>query len=180
MSDTATRCVIATYPVGAGPNGISYQSVTPPRNQEIAMHTSVKTLLSTVLLVGSLSACAVNEHHPASSPVQAAPANMPMHSKAMHEQMSKMQAAHDKLAAAKTPAERQVAMQESLQTMKASMTMMHSQPGGGCIGMMGSGSGMGAGMTMPGGMHGADMGMPMMDMMMKMMDQHAAMLAQPK
>ena len=144
------------------------------------MHTSVKTLLSTVLLVGSLSACAVNEHHPASSPVQAAPANMPMHSKAMHEQMSKMQAAHDKLAAAKTPAERQVAMQESLQTMKASMTMMHSQPGGGCMGMMGSGSGMGAGMTMPGGMHGADMGMPMMDMMMKMMDQHAAMLAQPK
>jgi YVTN family beta-propeller protein len=28
--DTATRRVIATYPVGAGPNGISYQSVTPP------------------------------------------------------------------------------------------------------------------------------------------------------
>lgn len=145
------------------------------------MHTSVKTLLSTVLLVGSLSACAVNEHHPASSAVQAAPANMPMHSKAMHEQMGKMQAAHDKLAAAKTPAERQLAMQESLQTMKASMTMMHSQPGG-CMGMMGAGSAMGAGMAMPETKGGAGMamGMPMMDMMMKMLDQHAAMLAQPK
>ena len=144
------------------------------------MHTSVKPLLSAALLASSLSACAVNEHHPLGSPAQAPVAAKPMHSQAMQEQMRKMQAAHDKLAAAKTPAERQVAMQESLQTMKASMTMMHSQPGGGCMGMMGSGSGMGAGMAMPGAMHCADMGMPVMDMMMKMLDQHAAMLAQPK
>lgn len=152
------------------------------------MHTCVKMLCATALLSSSLSAFAADEHqHPASTaPVasaQAPVADKPAHSQAMHEQLGKMQAAHDKLAAAKTPAERQVAMQESLQTMKASMSMMHSQPGGGCMGMMGSGSGMGAGMAMPGAKHAAHtagMGMPMMDMMMKMLDQHAAMLAQPK
>lgn len=142
------------------------------------MHSSIKMLLVSVLLGSSLSAYALDEHHPDASPAQA-PADMPG-PKAMQAQMDKMQAAHDKLAAAKTPAERQVAMQESLQTMKTSMTMMHSQPGGGCMGMMGSGSGMGAGMAMSGTKDGAGMGMPMMDMMMKMMDQHAAMLAQPK
>lgn len=149
------------------------------------MRSSIKMLLVSVLLGSSLSVYALEEHHPEGSPAQAPSTDMPSPPKAMHEQMQKMQAAHDKLAAAKTPAERQAAMQESLQTMRASMGMMRGQAGAGCMGMMGAGMGMpgakdGAGMAMPGAKDGAGPGMPMMDMMMKMLDQHAAMLAQPK
>jgi hypothetical protein len=99
---------------------------------------------------------------------------------AMSEQMQKMQAAHDKAAAAKTPAERQAAMQEGMQTMKDSLTMMsQQQSAAGC-------SGMGMGMGMSGskdgqgmGMDGSMGGMGMMDMMMEMMDQQSSMMNMP-
>jgi hypothetical protein len=78
-----------------------------------------------------------------------------------------MQAAHEKMIAAKTPAERQAAMQEGMATMKDSMGMMHNH----CQGM-----GMGMGKGMSGGMAHSDQ---MMDMMMKMMDQQSNMMKKP-
>jgi hypothetical protein len=117
-------------------------------------------------------ALAVDEHHPDQPP--AAPTAttttpaMPMQDKAMSEQMQRMQAAHDKMIAAKTPAERQAAMQEAMTTMKNSMGMMHDH----CTGM-----GMGMGKGMSGSKDGS--GTAMMDMMMKMMDQQSSMMKMP-
>jgi hypothetical protein len=84
----------------------------------------------------------------------------------MAEQMQKMQAARDKMAAAKTPAERQAAMEEGMHTMKGSMAMMlDMSTGNGCknMGMSGTENG----------------GTQMMDMMMKMMDQQSSMMSMP-
>jgi hypothetical protein len=81
------------------------------------------------------------------------------------------QATHDKAAAAKTPAERQAAMQEGMKTMKDSLAMMNKQQGAaGC---------MGPGMGMSGSKDGMGMGKGMMDMMMKMMDQQSSMTDMP-
>ena len=89
--------------------------------------------------------------------------------------MQKMQAAHDQAAAAKTPAERQAAMQEGMKTMKDSLTMMSKQQGAaGCTGME-----MGSGMGMSGSKDGMGMGKGMMEMMMKMMDQQSSMMDMP-
>ncbi|MNG35664.1 hypothetical protein D3C84_1224620 [compost metagenome] len=74
----------------------------------------------------------------------------------MTEQMQKMQDAHDKAAAAKTPEERQAAMQESMKTMKDSMAMMHKNCHG--MDMTGNKDGMG---------------------MMNMMDQQSSMMKMP-
>jgi hypothetical protein len=135
------------------------------------MHAYIKSL--TALIVCSpLMALAVDEHHPDQPP--AAPTAttttpaMPMQDKAMSEQMQRMQAAHDKMIAAKTPAERQAAMQEAMTTMKNSMGMMHDH----CTGM-----GMGMGKGMSGSKDGS--GTAMMDMMMKMMDQQSSMMKMP-
>lgn len=78
----------------------------------------------------------------------------------MAEQMKKMQAAHDKIAAAKTPAERRAAMQESMKTMKDGMAMMNAN----CNDM---------------GMPGNKDRMGMMNMMMNMMDQQSNMMKMP-
>ena len=85
-----------------------------------------------------------------------------MQNNVMTEQMQKMQAAHDKAAAAKTPAERHAAMQESMKTMKDSMAVMHKN----CHGM-----------GIDGKKDGMEMGM--MNMMMKMMDQQSSMKKMP-
>ena len=129
------------------------------------MHTHVKSLIAVLLISSPLIASAVDEHHPeqaSTAPAQAtAPAMpMPMQDRAMTEQMQKMQAAHDKIATAKTPAERQAAMQEGMATMKEGLAMMQMN----CKGM-------------GGGKDGADMGM--MDMMMKMMNQQSHMMQMP-
>ncbi|MBB3239298.1 hypothetical protein FHW68_000770 [Pseudomonas sp. Tn43] len=135
------------------------------------MHAYIKSLAA-LIVCSPLMALAVDEHHPDQPP--AAPmANTttpatPMQDKAMNEQMQKMQAAHDKMLAAKTPAERQAAMQEAMSTMKNSMGMMHDQ----CPGM-----GMGMGKGMSGSKEGH--GTAMMDMMMKMMDQQSSMMKMP-
>lgn len=82
----------------------------------------------------------------------------------MSGQLEKMQVAHDKIAAAKTPSERQAAMQEGMAAMKDGMGMLQKN----CKDM---------GMDMSGGKDGADM--QMMDMMMKMMDQQSHMMKMP-
>ncbi|MGF6489123.1 hypothetical protein [Pseudomonas frederiksbergensis] len=133
------------------------------------MHTYVKSLIAALLISSPLPVLATDEHHPETAP--AAPTTdstqtTPMQDKVMSEQMQKMQAAHDKMIAAKTPAERQVAMQEGMTTMKNSMGMMHDH----CTGM-----GMGKGMS--GNKDGS--GTAMMDMMMKMMDQQSSMMKMP-
>jgi hypothetical protein len=79
--------------------------------------------------------------------------------------MEKMQEAHKKMIAAKTPAERQASMQEGMATMKDGMGMMHSH----CQGM-----GMGKGMS-----GGKDRSDQMMGMMMKMMDEQSSMMKMP-
>ncbi|MCK1789700.1 hypothetical protein [Pseudomonas violetae] len=134
------------------------------------MHATLKLILATLLVSSPLIASAVDEHHPAgqTAPAETSEAATPMQNNVMTEQMQKMQAAHDKAAAAKTPAERHAAMQESMKTMKDSMAMMHKN----C-----HGKGMGMGMGMDGNKDGMEMGM--MNMMMKMMDQQTSMMNMP-
>jgi len=128
------------------------------------MHATLKFILATLLVSSPLIASAVDEHHPEgqTAPAKTSEAATPMQNNVMTEQMQKMQAAHDKAAAAKTPAERHAAMQESMKTMKDSMALMHKN----CHGM-----GMG------GNKDGTEMGM--MNMMMKMMDQQSSMMNMP-
>ena len=132
------------------------------------MHPTMKLILATLLVSSPLIASAVDEHHPEgqTAPAKTSEAATPMQNNVMTEQMQKMQAAHDKAAAAKTPAERHAAMQESMKTMKDSMAMMHKN----CHGM-----------GMAGNKDGMEMGMMnmMMNMMMKMMDQQSSMMKMP-
>lgn len=131
------------------------------------MHPSMRIILATLLMSSPLIASAVDEHHPEqgqTAPAKTSEAATPMQNNVMTEQMQMMQAAHDKAAAAKTPAERHAAMQESMKTMKDSMAMMHKK----CHGM---------GKGMDGNKDGMDMGM--MNMMMKMMDQQSSMMNMP-
>ncbi|MCX4063434.1 hypothetical protein OR626_04215 [Pseudomonas sp. S1Bt30] len=134
------------------------------------MHTTLKFILAALLVSSPLIVSAVDEHHPEgqTAPAKTSEAATPMQNNVMTEQMQKMQAAHDKAAAAKTPAERHAAMQESMKTMKDSMAVMHNN----C-----HGKGMGMGMGMDGNEDGMDMGM--MNMMMKMMDQQTSMMNMP-
>ncbi|WP_415759919.1 hypothetical protein [Pseudomonas sp. LT1P18] len=133
------------------------------------MHTHFKALVAALLISSPLVALAVEEHHPDTPPTTpaaaTATATATTQDKAMGEQMQKMQAAHEKMIAAKTPAERQAAMQEGMTTMKDSMGMMHNH----CQGM-----GMGKGMS-----GGKDRSDQMMGMMMKMMDQQSSMMKMP-
>jgi len=116
-------------------------------------------------------------HHPAAD---AAPRVDPAR---FDQQMKTMQEMHQKMMAAKTPAERAALMKDHMKAMQDGMAMM-GQMGGGpaMMGQMGAGMpGMpmqGAGMSsMPGGMHEDMMQrMAMMQMMMQMMvDREAAM-----
>jgi hypothetical protein len=129
------------------------------------MHMHFKALVAALLISSPLVALAVEEHHPDTPPTAPATATAPMQDKAMSEQMEKMQAAHNKMIAAKTPAERQAAMQEGMATMKDGMGMMHNH----CQGM-----GMGKGMS-----GGKDRSDQMMGMMMKMMDEQSSMMKMP-
>ncbi|MBN3864038.1 hypothetical protein HCU66_17515 [Pseudomonas frederiksbergensis] len=131
------------------------------------MHIYVKSLLAALIMSSPLlTLAAENPETAPAAPTNDATQTMPMQDKAMSEQMKKMQAAHDKMVAAKTPAERQAAMQEAMTTMKNSLGMMHNN----CRGM-------GMGMGMSGGKGGSDTAM--MDMMMKMMDQQSRMMKMP-
>ena len=138
------------------------------------MQTQLKLVLAAILASSLSMANAEDEHHPADAPASTTTASAPSESamnNAMSEQMQKMQAAHDKAAAAKTPDERQAALQEGMKTMKESMAMMSKQhDAAGCMGM-------GSGMGMSGAKDG--MGKGMMGMMMKMMDQQSSMMDMP-
>ena len=127
------------------------------------MHKHFTSLVAALLISSPLIALAANEPPASTSPTASATATP--QDKALSEQMQKMQAAHDKMAAAKTPAERQIAMQEGMDAMRGGMGMMH----GHCQGM-----GMGKGMA-----GGQDRSNQMMDMMMKMMDQQSSMMKLP-
>jgi outer membrane murein-binding lipoprotein Lpp len=137
------------------------------------MQTQFKLVFAAILAGSALMGCTQGMHHPSAAPASATVAGAPVDSamsKMMGEQMQKMQAAHHKAAAAKTPAERQAAMQEGMQTMKDSMGMMRKH----CKGMD-----MGAGMDMSAAKEGMGMDKGMMDMMMKMMDQQSSMMDMP-
>lgn len=130
------------------------------------MHTHFKALVAALLISSPLVALAVDDH-PDTPPTAPTTATANTQDKAMSEQMEKMQAAHEKMIAAKTPAERQAAMQEGMATMKDSLGMMHNH----CQGM---GMGMGKGMY-----DGKDRSDQMMGMMMKMMEQQSNMMKMP-
>ncbi|MDN0085579.1 hypothetical protein QU487_23060 [Crenobacter sp. SG2305] len=119
-----------------------------------------------VLAIASVSASAyANDSQKPNTPATTAKSSQNATDKAFNEQMKKMRAAHDKMAAAKTPAERHAAMLESMQTMRESMALMHKtsgaypcQTGKASTGMMG------------GNAH-------MADMMVQMMDQQTSMMS---
>lgn len=128
------------------------------------MNITLKSLVAAVLIGSPLLAVAVDEHHPDQAPTKAENTSAPTQGqeKAMAEQMQKMQVIHDRLAAAKTPEERQAAMHDGMQAMKDGLGMMQN----GC-----AGKGM--------GMHMKMMDPKMMEMMMKMLDQQAGMMSSP-
>ena len=132
------------------------------------MHKHSKFVLAAVLASSALMAFAEDAHHPADAPGDATESTAPTSTavnQAMAEQIEKMQAAHDKAAAAKTPAERQAAMQEGMKAMKDSMAMMRKEQSAmGCMNMSGAKDGGGKGM---------------MDMMMQMMEQQSSMMEMP-
>ena len=113
------------------------------------MNISLKCILAALLVSSPLMVSAVEEHHPdqtSTTPAQTSEAATPMQNKAMTEQIQKMQAAHDRAVAAKTPSERQTAMQENMKMMKDSMGMVQKNCNG--MGMSGNKDGMGM-MNMP-------------------------------
>lgn len=132
------------------------------------MQKHPKFVLAAILAGCTLIASAEDAHHPDAAPADSATSPAPVSSdltKAMNEQMQKMQTAHDKAAAAKTPAERHAAMQEGMQVMKDSMAMMNKDKGAmDCMGMHGAKGGSGMGM---------------MNMMMQMMEQQSSMMDMP-
>jgi hypothetical protein len=123
------------------------------------------SLLAALLIGSPLIALAADEQPANTSPTTPATTTAIPQDKALSEQLQKMQAAHEKMAAAKTPVERQIAMQEGMDAMRGGMGMMHSH----CQGM-----GMGKGMS-----GGKDRSDQMMGMMMKMMDQQSSMMKLP-
>ncbi|MEC5206682.1 hypothetical protein [Vogesella urethralis] len=141
------------------------------------MTSLMKLLIATALTVSVVTVRANEAHHADTSAPSAVLKSAPAASKArtnktMDAQMKKMQAAHDRMLAAKTPEERQAAMQVAMQTMKDGMAMMKKMRMDGCQ-QRGRTTGSRAdGM----GMHGDGQ---MMDMMMKMMDQQSSMMSMP-
>ncbi|PTT98700.1 hypothetical protein DBR45_31805, partial [Pseudomonas sp. HMWF031] len=79
------------------------------------MHKHFISLVAALLISSPLIALAADEQPANTSPT--APATTAQ-DKAWSEQLQKMQAAHEKMAAAKTPAERRIAMQEGMNAMR--------------------------------------------------------------
>lgn len=156
------------------------------------MKTQWKTVIALAIAATTFTAQANEAHHQDASATVTKKAAKPAakktaasqvtpSSKEMEMQMEKMNAVHAKMAAAKTPEERQAAMQEGMTVMKDGMGMMkhmhmaHCQGGMSSMGMMkGMKPGDGAQMKsmMPGDMR-------MMDMMMQMLDQQSSMMKMP-
>jgi hypothetical protein len=145
--------------------------------QENTMTRLRKILLGMCVAAASLGAMAQaadehKDHHPAgSTPPTAAPNNVPAQPigtekmagmTMMDEHMKVMQAMHEKMAAAKTPEERQALMAEHMKLMQDGMSMMKQM---GC-GMQGMGD-MQGGKDMPPHMEDHQQ---MMEKCMEMMD----------
>lgn len=132
------------------------------------MYTHSRFVLAAILVGSTLTSYAEDAHHPVDVPVDSAENTAPVSTattKTMNEQLQKMQAAHDKAAAAATSVERQSALQEGMKVMKDSMAMMSKeQTAMGCMGMSGAKDSAGKGM---------------MDMMMQMMEQQSSMMEMP-
>ena len=126
----------------------------------------LRTISTLVLSFAALGAGAQTSadhavHHPADAASAAAPAADRMAGMDVH--MKAMQAMHDKMAAARTPEERQALMAEHMKLMQEGMAMM---------GGMGPGMGMGAmsgGKGKPGGAMSPQMRQQMMEKRMDMM-----------
>ncbi|WP_374554276.1 hypothetical protein [Aquitalea pelogenes] len=142
------------------------------------MTTLLKSLFAAALAVAASNVIANEAHHPdASAPTASTkPATTPRKvraNKVLDAQMKKMQAAQVRMLSAKTPEERQAAMQAAMQTMKDGMAMMKNMRMDSCLQRGRSTSSCTDSMSM---MQGDE---PMMDMMMKMMDQQSSMLSMP-
>jgi hypothetical protein len=112
-------------------------------------------------------------HHPANTPGASA-SEMPAAGKmdkgqmaGMDQHMKAMQAMHEKMMAAKTPAERQALMAEHMKLMQDGMAMMKSMGGMSGMGAMQGGKGMDADMGARQQM--MEKRMDMMESMMQMM-----------
>lgn len=108
-------------------------------------------------------------HHPGTS--SAAP--MP----GLQDRMKAMQAMHDKMMNAKTPAEREALMAEHMKSMQGGMDMMKRM---GCMAPMGAGAGMMSGGDMAQQQQSMAGCAQMMQMMMEMMGQRMPNAPAPK
>lgn len=155
-----------------------------------------KLYLAVIALSATLSvpAFAVDAHHPDQPKTQSAtaapvaPVSADKSVQTMKENTKKMQTQLDRIGRAKNPQERQMLLQEHMQTMRENMMigkgMMGDMMGcpmmeGGMMGggMMGGGM-MGGGMGMMGGGAAPDAAMNRMNMMEKRMDMMQMMMEQ--
>jgi hypothetical protein len=113
--------------------------------EESVMRRSLRLLVAALLASSALTVSVAGTALPSANPptvnaTDAAPTALAV--PAVNAQLEKMQAAHAKLAAAKTAAERRLAMQEAMQVMQDSMHMMRGQTTeNGCMGDMRMGMG---------------------------------------
>jgi len=160
-----------------------------------------KTLIALLAMAAVLAAGTTSAQEakaPAQTPKASQPA-MGMDTKTqmgrMDEQITRMQTLHDRLASARTPAERQKVMEDERVTLQEGMGMMSQMmQGGGMMGGGGTGGGMMGGGGTGSGMTGqqavpADANaqiqlmakrMDMMQMMMQMMMDQQGMSGAPK
>lgn len=139
------------------------------------MKRTLTTLAAALLLAAP--AYAVDEHHPEGQNATAAQSEQQAVER-MQDNAARMQAQLDRIAKAKTPAERQTLLMEHMQTMRENMMLGQQMAAGGMacpmMGMMGGGMGMmGAGgsagdaTTMMNRMQQMERRMDMMQMMME-------------
>lgn len=157
------------------------------------MQTQWKTVIALVMAAATFGAQANEAHHQDASAAvvtkkaakptakKVAASKVTPSNKQMDMQMEKMNAVHAKMAAAKTPEERQAAMQEGMAVMRDSMGMMKQMHMERCQGGMSNMRMMkdmkpGDDMPMKSMMQGD---MRMMDMMMQMLDQQSSMMKMP-
>ncbi len=124
---------------------------------------------------GAAGIAAENESPKAHHPTAAAPASQSVPGKPgpdmarLHTQMTAMQAMHDKMMAAKSPAERDALMAEHTKVMQDGMGMMNSMSSGGMGGMGGMSGMSGAKGDMAARHQTMETRMEMMQAMMQMM-----------
>jgi len=148
------------------------------------MKKSLALAVGAALALAAGISLAQDAKAPASNPnatatQSASSTNMSSQMGQMDEHMKKMQALHDKMTSATTPAERQKVMDEQRQEMHASMAMMNPmmQGGaktGGMMGQKGEPADAGAQMQM------MQKRMDMMQMMMQTMMDQPGMMAGPR